>query len=429
MKIIRIAIVSVCLMLLLPATMHADYSDWFENRSLRLDYILSGDSVEQKIALDEMSSLPYWAGRRKNLDALILKGNGQILVRDAANEKLIYAQSFSTLFQEWQHTEEARRSYKSFENSFLIPFPKKKVKVTLQLFDSHQRVTSRLTTQIDPADILIRPLDKVSPLPHKFLLKSGSMEKCIDIAVLAEGYRTEEMDMFYQDAEQMSKALFSHEPFKSLKGRFNLIAIASPSTDSGVSVPHKNDWKQTALGSHFDTFYSERYLTTLHMKRMQDLLTGIPYEHIIILANTDTYGGGGIYNQYMLSSMHHKSSLPVCVHEFGHSFAGLADEYAYSDAEPYYHAGIEPWEQNITTLADFKSKWADMVPAGTPIPTPENKSVKTDCRHIGVFEGAGYLTKGVYRPAQDCRMRVNNVEEFCPVCRRAIKRVIDFYTE
>ncbi len=417
------------LMLSFPDMARAGYGDWFEERSLRLDYILSGDSVEQKIALDELFSLPYWAGRRKNLDALILKGNGQILVRDALNGKLIYAQSFSTLFQEWQHTEEARHCYKSFENTFLIPFPKKKVKVTLQLFDSRQRVTSRHTALIDPSDILIHPLDKVKPLPHKYLFKNGSSEKCIDVAVLAEGYRASEMDLFYKDVERMSEQLFNHEPFKSLKGKFNLVAVASPSVDSGVSVPRENDWKQTALGSHFDTFYSDRYLTTLHLKRMQDLLTGIPYEHIVVLVNSATYGGGGIYNQYMLSSIHHKSSLPVCVHEFGHSFAGLADEYAYGEDEPYYHKDVEPWEQNITTLADFSSKWADLVPEGTPVPTPEDASVKTDCRRVGVFEGAGYMKHGVYRPTQDCRMKVNNVKEFCPVCRRSIKRVIEFYAD
>ena len=417
------------LFILLPLSSRAAYDDWFENRSLRLDYILSGDSVEQKIALSEMFSLPYWAGRRKNLDALCLKGNGQIFVRDAASDALIYCQSFSTLFQEWQHTAEARRSYKSFENSFLIPFPKKKVRVTLQLMDSHQKVTSRQTTEIDPADILIHCLDKVKPLPHKYLLKSGSPEKCIDIAVLAEGYQENQMDSFYLDVRKMSEQLFAHEPFKSMKDKFNLVAVASPSIDRGVSLPRKNDWRQTALGSHFDTFYSDRYLTTLHLKRMQDLLTGIPYEHIIVLVNSATYGGGGIYNQYMLSSIHHKSSLPVCVHEFGHSFAGLADEYAYGDDEPYYHKDIEPWEQNITTLADFSSKWKDMLPEGTPVPTPEDSTVKTDCKRIGVFEGAGYLNKGVYRPTQDCRMRVNDVKEFCPVCRRAIRNVINFYVD
>lgn len=418
------------LLVVLPLASQAAFNDWFEDRTLRMDYIFSGDSIEQKISVDEMFNLPYWAGRRNHLDSLLLAGNGQILMHDAASGKLIYCQSFSSLFQEWQHTAEAQHSYKSFENCFLLPFPKQRVQITVRLADSYQHTTAELTIPVDPKDIQIRKLDKVHALPHKKLLDNGNTKDCIDIAVLAEGYRKDQMDSFYCDVEKMEKELFDHEPFKTYKNRFNIIAVASPSEDTGVSIPRNEDWKQTALGAQFDTFYSDRYLTTLHLKRMQDLLTGIPYEYIIILVNSDIYGGGGIYNLYMLSTIHNKQSLPVCVHEFGHSFAGLADEYGYSDdAQPYYHPNVEPWEKNITTLANFKQKWADMLKPGTLIPTPENKKVKTDYQHIGVFEGAGYLSKGVYRPAQDCRMRVNNVPAFCPVCQRAIRDVILFYTE
>jgi hypothetical protein len=430
MKLVRTPLLLLWLLAAWPLLSEAAFNDWFEDRTLRMDYIFAGDSVEQKISMDEMFSLPYWAGRRNHLDSLLLAGNGQILMNDAASGKLIYCQSFSTLFQEWQHTEEARRSYKSFENCFLLPYPKKTTKITVRLFDSYQHITSELTIPVDPKDIQIRKLDNKRTLPHKKLLDNGNTKDCIDIAVLAEGYCANQMDSFYCDVNKMEAELFNHEPFKTYKNRFNIIAVASASEDSGVSIPRKSVWKETALGSQFDTFYSDRYLTTLHLKKMQDLLTGIPYEYIIILVNSDVYGGGGIYNLYMLSTIHNKQSLPVCVHEFGHSFAGLADEYAYNDdTEPYYHPGVEPWEKNITTLADFNHKWADMLNRKTRIPTPENKKVKTDYQHVGVFEGAGYLTKGVYRPAQDCRMRVNNVPAFCPVCQRAIGEVIRYYTE
>ena len=427
---LRSLLLGLALMGSVSGMARVQFDQWFENRTLRMDYVLSGDSVEQRISLDELYSLPYWAGRRNNLDSLHLEGNGQILMHDAASGQLIYCLSFSTLFQEWQHTEEAQRSYKSFECTHLLPFPRKKVNVTVRLQNSRREVTCERSFPIDPEDIQIRRLDKVPAQPHKYIVKSGTAEKCIDIAILAEGYQESEMDSFYADAQKMSDHLFAHEPFKSMKRCFNVVAVASPSIDTGVSTPRNKDWRRTALGAQFDTFYSDRYLTTLRMKRVQDMLSGIPYEHIVILVNTDTYGGGGIYNQYMIAAMHHPSSLPVCVHEFGHSFAGLADEYAYGDeVTPYYHRDVEPWEKNITTLVHFEQKWKDMVPAGTPIPTPENKNVKTETERIGVFEGAGYLKKGVYRPVQDCRMRVNNVPAFCPVCQRALKDLVNYYVK
>jgi hypothetical protein len=195
-----------------------------------------------------------------------------------------------------------------------------------------------------------------------------------------------------------------------------------------VSIPRNKDWKQTAFGSHFDSFYSDRYLTIDRVKSIHDALAGIPYEHIIILANTDTYGGGGIYNSYLLAMAHHRLTRPVVVHEFGHSFGGLTDEYFYENdmMSDYYPTNIEPWEQNVTTLVDFDSKWNDMLKKKTPVPTAKEDAAKYP---VGVYEGGGYSAKGVYRPAYDCRMRTNECPEFCPVCRRAITRVIDFYTK
>jgi len=200
-----------------------------------------------------------------------------------------------------------------------------------------------------------------------------------------------------------------------------------PSAQQGVSIPHDHIWRNTALCSNYDTFYSNRYLTTLHLKNLHDILSGIPYEHIIILANTDNYGGGGIYNSYVMSSAHHQMSIPVVVHEFGHSFAGLADEYYYDDSyETMYPSDTEPWEPNITTLVDFKSKWADMLGTDVKIPTePTGKGLYTQ---IGVYEGGGYQSKGVYRPVQECRMKINEAPLFCPVCERAIRRIIDYST-
>lgn len=403
-----------------------NFADYFQDKTLRVDYIFTGDARQQTIYLDELSQLPSWAGRQHHLSELPLEGNGQIIVKDLATKQCIYKTSFSSLFQEWLTTDEAKETAKGFENSFLLPYPKQPVEVEIVLYSPRREVMASYKHIVRPDDILIHKRGVSHVTPHRYMLQSGNEKECIDVAILAEGYTGKEMDLFYQDAQNACESLFSHEPFRSMKDKFNIIAVASLSTDSGVSVPRENQWKQTAVHSHFDTFYSDRYLTTSRVKSIHNALAGIPYEHIIILANTDVYGGGGIYNSYTLTTAHHPMFKPVVVHEFGHSFAGLADEYFYEDdtMTDTYPLDIEPWEQNISTRIDFASKWENMLTKGTPIPTPAAERKKYP---VGVYEEGGYSAKGIYRPAYDCRMRTNGYPEFCPVCQRAIRRVIEFY--
>lgn len=405
------------------------FDDHFEDKTLRLDYIFAGTNRSQQLYVDELCVSDGWAGRRNRLKELPLQGNGQITVCDEATGDTLYRHSFSSLFQEWQSTEEAATAHKSFENSFLVPFPKRPVTITLTLCDTYRRENSRLQHRVDPADILIRRIG-ATPTLHRYIHRGGSPADCIDVAFVAEGYTPQEMPLFYKDCETAVEALLRHEPFASMRERFNFVAVAAPSAESGVSIPGQGVWKQTAVHSHFDTFYSDRYLTTLHLKELHNLLAGIPYEHIIILANTENYGGGGIYNSYTLTAAHHATFAPVVVHEFGHSFGGLGDEYFYDDQyETMYPAGVEPWEPNITTLTDFDAKWRDMLPEGTPVPTPLSDREDEVFTRVGVFEGGGYQSKGVYRPTQECRMKINEAPAFCPVCQRALRRLIDFYTE
>ncbi len=407
-----------------------NFEDFFENKTLRLDYLFNGNANSQNISLDELVSYPEWAGRRHSLGKLPVEGNGQITVKDKKTGEIIYRTSFSSLFQEWVTEEEAKHVTRGFENSYLIPFPKEDAIVTIELKDKYHKTSASLTHEVSPKDILIHQRGTKDITPHKYLLKSGSLDKCIDVAIMAEGYTEAEMDLFYKDAQATCDALFSHEPFKRLKDRFNIVAVACPSKDSGVSIPRNNEWKTTAVSSHFDTFYSDRYLTTRSVKAIHNWLAGIPYEHIIILANTDTYGGGGIYNSYTLTTAHHTMFKPVVVHEFGHSFGGLADEYAYDEApSSQYPYEIEPWEQNITTLVHFEDKWKDMVQKGTPIPTKPETDPKKIYNKVGAYEGGGYTLKGIYRPTTDCRMKTNDGPQFCPVCQRALERMIYFYTE
>ena len=349
-----------------------NFADYFQNKTLRVDYIFTGDATQQAIYLDELSQLPTWAGRQHHLSELPLEGNGQIIMKDLASKQCIYKTSFSSLFQEWLSTDEAKETAKGFENTFLLPYPKQPVEIEVTLYSPRKKTMATYKHIVRPNDILIHKRGVSHVTPHRYMLQSGNEKDCIDVAILAEGYTEKEMDIFYQDAQYTCESLFSYEPFRSMKGKFNIVAVASPSTDSGVSVPRENLWKETTVHSHFDTFYSDRYLTTSRVKSIHNALAGIPYEHIIILANTDVYGGGGIYNSYTLTTAHHPMFKPVVVHEFGHSFGGLADEYFYEDdvMTDTYPLDIEPWEQNISTQVNFASKWKDILPSGTPIPTP-----------------------------------------------------------
>lgn len=402
--------------------------EWYCDSTLRMDFIFAGNDKSQSIFLDKMKVSEGWHGRRVNMDALPLAGNGTICVTDNERKDTLYMHSFSTLFQEWQTTEEATQVSKSYENTFLIPMPTKKVQVSVELRNIHNSSKSHFSFTVNPADNLIERHESKKTLPHTYLHKSGESKDKIDVVFVPDGYSAKEMKQFIRDCNESMKSIFAHKPFGELKDRFNFIAVEIASEDSGVSVPQNGEWKNTCLGSHFNTFYSSRYLTTSNIQKLYDILDGIPCESIIILANTKEYGGGGIYNNYMLSSAQGRDYKSVIVHEFGHSFAGLADEYYYDDQYvTMYPADIEPWEENITTMADFASKWQDMLPEGTQIPTmADGEEVYTK---VGVYEGAGYQSKGVYRPVQNCRMKTNQAPGFCPVCQRAILRLVDFLTK
>ena len=411
------------------------FEEWFDDRTLRLDYVFAGDASRQELYVDQLSQLPRWFGRRTRLAELPLAGNGQITVRAHRSQQVIYRHAFSTLFQEWLATDEAKHVRRSFENVFLVPFPRDTVDVTVELFDFHSRVQASMTHTVSPTDILISHKGEGTKTPHAgmanaargdgqrrtrgfqtpyvTLQQAADTTRCIHIAYVPEGYTEEQMFSFLDHCRIAMEALFRHEPFKAMRARFNIIALLAPSVDSGVSEPGNGLWLNTALDSHFDTFYSQRYLTTLHLKRLHDLLAGTPYEHIIILANTSHYGGGGIYNSYNLSYTGGEKFESVVVHEFGHSFGGLADEYPYGDDDPMYFSDTEPWEPNLTTLHDFSSKWQNLIDDG----------------RASLIEGGGYLSKGVWRGKEDCRMRTNEEPDFCPVCQQALRRLINFYTE
>lgn len=413
---------------LASAAFGASFDDALQDRTLRLDYIFSGStdgSIPTSISIADMEWSDGWFGRRGNLNKLPLLGNGQVTMT-SLNGDTIYATSFSSLFCEWLTTDDS--SPRAFQHTVLLPMPQESALVTLTLTDARHQVTANHKLTIAPDDYMIRHISTQPATEPRWLHRGDDPRRAIDIAILAEGYRPEEMDSFYRKAQLTVDEMLSYQPYARYADRINFVAVATPSHQSGVSVPHDSIWVDTPFGAHFDTFGAQRYMTSDRIFAMHDALRGVPYEHIIILANTDTYGGAGIFNDYILAAAENEHFRPVVVHEFAHSFGGLADEYFYENdiMSEAYPPDIEPWEQNITTMADFKSKWEDMLPKGTPVPTP----VKDADRYpVGVYEGGGYSFHGVYRPADQCRMRNNTWPTFCPVCERSLARLIEFYTD
>lgn len=389
-----------------------------------MDFVFGGNAKEQFIFTDGIEKIPHWWGRRVNLDKTLLEGNGQIKMYLLSNNKLIYTQSFSTLFQEWLTSDQATKENRSFESVQLLPFPKEKVRVEVVLKSNLGIVQASYQQEVDPKDILIRSIGLDHLQPYEYLSKS-TQKHPIYIAIVAEGYQQNEMDAFYKAAQQAVQELFKHKAFKNNMQVFTIVAVGVPSIDSGISVPRDDQWKNTVLSSHFDTFYSERYLTTSNVKKMHDALAGVPYDHIIVLANTNVYGGGGIFNSYTLTTTGHKKFAPVVVHEFGHSFAGLADEYFYASdvLDGFVSNVVEPWERNITTLKNFDTKWKHKLKKKTPVPTPKNQASKYP---IGVYEGLE--GNGIYKATLDCRMLHNESNDFCEICTDAIEELIHFYT-
>ena len=403
------------------------YKDFFTDKACRVDFHFCGNEAKTAVFLDKIKQELFWGGRHSHLSTDLNLGDFRFRVLDSLSNQLIYIDGFSSLFHEWQSTPEATKTLKSFEQTIQFPFPQQTVNLIIEKrldFDNWQEL---FRYSLSPTDKLIQ---KTIPraVPIKIISKTVTPEKAIDIAVIAEGYSAKEQQKFFKDAQRLANNLLTHEPFSKYKNRINIYAIAAASGQSGISLAKESGWKNTVVGSHFYTFYEPRYLTTENSFILRDLAALVPYDAIYVLANTSTYGGGGIYNFYALTAADNKLATQVTVHEFGHSFAGLADEYFYDKdvLDGTYDIKKEPWEPNITSLVQFDRKWRKKILQGTAVPTPLSDTIKTN---IGAFEGGGYLKKGMYRPCFDCRMKTNKAPEFCPVCKEAVERMILFLTE
>lgn len=405
----------------------AQFDSTFFSKTMRLDYFRCGDAKGETIYLDEVIEEPYWAGPKTNLVDTTGYGNYFVKVYDQATGKLLYSRGYNNLFGEWQTTAEASETKKCYTESVVFPYPRKNVKVVLESRNRKGVFQKSFEYNINADSYLIKKEQKNYKTFD--VVYSGIPSKHVDVVLLSEGYTADQYEQFEADCKKFADAIFAFSPYKENKYCFNIRGVWAPSVASGVDIPGDNVWKETALNSNFYTFDSERYLMTGDYKSVRNIAASVPYDLIYIIANTKKYGGGAIYNYYGISSTGQEDSYEkVYVHEFGHLFLGLADEYegdtSYND---FYPKGVEPWEPNITNLVNFDKKWKHLLPEGTPVPTPKDEM---HAKSLGVFEGGGYASKGMYRPMQNCLMRsFYQTEHFCPVCENAIKKQIQFYTE
>ena len=469
--------VITCLLLLsCPSVFAHDrliFERFFLDKTMRVDLYHTGTKAQEIYALDDVYEEGPWPGSKVNLIDTLNLGEYLVRVYDMATNLLIYSRGYSTIFNEWQTTKEAARGiYHTFSETVRTPYPLRTVQVTISRRDKQMTFNELYRLVIDPSSPTTVNRE-AKPQPYKVapLMKSGPSEKKVDILILGDGYTRSEMDKFRKDAKHFNDALFATSPFKERKNDFNIWTVEVESKDSGIDIPDRNIWRNTALGTSYNIFGTPRYVLTEENKALRDIAAAAPYDFINILVNDKRYGGGGIYNLY--STIYSKTDASgmewqmdyAYVHEFGHSFSGLGDEYytsqvAYSD---FYAADVEPWEPNVTALLNPKNlKWKKFVSADTPIPTPWEKARydsvgalrrKLDrlapdyyekrepyygaqakllqttkyAGEVGAFEGAGYTAEGLYRPAVNCRMFSLSVTDFDPVCAAAVEKVIDFY--
>jgi hypothetical protein len=480
--------ISLAAMLIKAQTIAFD--NYFLDKTMRIDYFHVGDSKSEIITLDKIYQYGTWGGSLKHLIDNFNNGKYYFKIYDAATKTLIYSKGFDSYFGEYKTSDDGLNGIKkTYHESAIIPYPKQKIIFAVEMRGKDNLLSEIYRSEINPDDLLIIK-DAVSDKNVKVIesLKSGDPHIKVDVVILAEGYTVTEEKKFRNDLARFTKIFFNQEPYKSNKDKFNVYGVFKASEESGVDEPDHNSFKKTALSATFYSLGSERYLLTEDNKTMRDLAANVPYDAIYIMVNHKRYGGGGIYNLYCTFTADNQWHEYLFLHEFGHSFAGLADEYYTSDVSynDFYPKGIEPVEPNITALVDKTNiKWKPYLTHGVEIPTPWEKEVfdstdlawqkirreqnnkiaelkrnkvpeadvkklqdeydSKDREHqkwiddyfrrskfhnmVGAFEGAGYASKGIYRPMLDCIMFSKGKKPFCKVCEETIKKVINYYSE
>lgn len=436
-----------------------EFEKFFTGRSMRVDSFHSGTGGEEHFSLDQIVIEGAWAGRVTRLADDLNLGKYRFLVRNRSTGKTIFSNGYCSIFGEWETTGEASDgTWKTFSESFIFPEPRKPFHLVVEKRLRNGSFREIWAAEIDSQSRFADRSSIKSDLNVWTLFENGPTSEKVDLLIMGDGYTAEELEEFHSDAKDLTEVLFAASPFDARKDDFNVRAIDVVSQDSGISDPRGGRWKNTALGLTFNALDLDRYVLAFEEKRIRDIAAAAPYDFILLLFNDVKYGGGGIYNLWLTCSSDSARAPYVFVHEFGHLFAGLADEYYSSDVayENFESEPEEPWEPNVTALPDpAQLKWRNLVDGGTPIPTPWNKAeydrlsstsaeisreeknklllnlVKSDsyAGKVGAFEGAAYRSTGMYRPELACTMfSTQDGTGFCQVCKAAIERVIDLHT-
>lgn len=426
MKIAMRKIVFILTILLIPFISFAQHFDqYFSNKTLRINYLHIGKNDSEKIEIVSFHHGGKWNGTRSYLIEPQRYGDMQIEVFDVSSGKLLFCRSYSCLFGEYASTKRAETEIGSFEEAVNIPYPKNKINYRITSF-SRKLVPNILYEGVfDPNNNKSQAFTKENPIKNIHI--GGKAENCIDILFIPDGYSKSDKNLMESDMKLFADYILNCAPWNSYKGNINIRSIEGYSEESGITDPNANIQKKTLLNCSFNTIDLDRYLMCLNVFKMHDIAEDAPYDIIILICNTPKYGGGGIYNFYCTVNNKGKKSDYVIVHELGHLMAGLGDEYFTSEVSvrDYYPEGIEPVEPNLTTLVAFEKKWKDMLDSVTPIPTPDKKQYNNI---LGVYEGGGYVAKGVYRPWRNCTMKDPIYNNFCPVCTKTIIETINFYS-
>lgn len=412
----------------LPHAVAADlFHRHFADSTLRVDYHRTGNRKCDTIVDVTYAVAGGWVGSTTQLIDPFDNGDYRIVVTDTAASEFLYSRCYNTLFSEYRQTKAGADSAATFEEVVRVPLPLHAVRLLFQRRGTDGKFHTQSAMLLDPAakDFAPRrPQPLCSPLRLHY---SGNPQRKVDIAIVPEGYGAADSLKMRRDLQRFCDYILAQEPFASRSRHINVWGLPLTAKASGITNPGRGIAVESLLGASYNTLGSDRYLMTTRLWQLHDVLATTPCDHIVIMANSTTYGGGAIYNFYAMSSTCDMAYM-VLPHELGHSIGGLADEYvdeelSYSDIHP---TATEPVEPNITTLVDFASKWQSMLPKGTAVPTPDNASVsRSENGPLGVYEGAGYKPRGVYRPAMHCMMR--DYAPFCPVCKKRLNAVFDLY--
>jgi len=403
-----------------------NFEQYFENKTVRIDYKHIGNSQTEKIEVVNYHVGAQWEGTVSHLVEPKRLGGLLFEVFDALSGQLIYSRSCDCLFNEYRTTERGEKEIGTFEECVRMPMPKGMVKYKFTSYDRHHVPTELYQGVFDPQSTACETMTKQYKV--KKLHIGGQVNDAIDILLIPDGYAASDKKKMQADFKRFTSYIMNCSPYKEMSNHVNIRAIEAYSEESGITNPNQNVYKKTLLNCSYNVIDLDRYLMCLGVWKMNEIADDAPYDFIIILCNSDKYGGGGIYNFYCTVNNVGAHSDYVIVHEMGHLIGGLADEYYTSEVSvrDFYPEGVEPVEPNLTTLVDFGSKWLDMLAPGTPVPTPATKENQDK---LGVYEGGGYVAEGVFRPMMDCTMHKIMYNRFCPVCLKALQEAIMFYSK